>query len=128
MKSTVKVPFESVTELQPENQLIILKGLKLLIEKQELFYKYNLQVKDDLMLMRSVLLRDLKEFLFHCLMYPSKVPLRSIASFSVSFESLSKVLFSMTNGNHTVLSASLYAISLEFDAWFANVYEGSEVV
>lgn len=128
MKSTVKVPFESVTELQPENQLTILKGLKVLIEYQELFYRYSFQVQEDLLQMRSVLLRDLKEFLFHCLMYPSKVPLHSIASFSVSFESLSKVLFNMANGNHTVLSASLYDISLEFDTWFANVYEGSEEV
>lgn len=128
MESTVKVPFESVTEFKSENQLTILKGLKVLIESQELFYKFSFQVQEDLLLMRRVLLRDLKEFLLHCLMYPSKVPLRSIASFSVSFESLSKVLFSMANGNHTVLSASLYAISLEFGTWFANVYEGSEVV
>lgn len=128
MKTTAKVPFGSVTEFQPENQLTVLKGLKVLVENQELFYRFSFQTKEDLNQMRGVLLRDLKQFLIDCLMCPSKVPLRSIASFSVSFESLSRVLFNMARGNHTLLSASLCNISFEFDTWFANVYEGSEVV
>jgi hypothetical protein len=126
MKTLSKVPFGSVTEFQPENQLTILKGLKVLLEQQELFYSFSFQLKDDLMSMRNVLLRDLKGFLIQSLLYPSEVPLRAIASFSVGFENLSRVIFDMSRGNHTVLSSILYEISLEFDTWFANVYEGLE--
>lgn len=123
MKTTARIPFETITTLQPKDQQTILRGLKLLIESSDLMYRFNLQSADDILQPYNQLRHSLKEFFILSNMFPNKVSLRFIISFANAFKNLSELIKGITNGQHTQFSSALLAVGNDFEKWFEDAFE-----